>query len=189
MEGIDQTDQAEDEARFRRLYADAYGDVLRFVARRVHPSHAEDVAAEVFLVVWRRLDETPPELDAARAWLFGVARGVLLNTHRGQRRRQALVIRIARMSETHETNEPVASDRTTVHVDLTKAWARLTPTDQEALALTYWDELTSTQAAAVLAISPVAFRLRLTRARRHLARHLDLMDPSSAHPVPEWSTS
>ena len=36
------------EVRFRAIYADAYGDVLRFAQRRVHPSHAEDATAGRF---------------------------------------------------------------------------------------------------------------------------------------------
>ncbi|MEU3452411.1 hypothetical protein ABZ671_02215 [Micromonospora sp. NPDC006766] len=38
------------ELRFRALYAEAYLDVLRFAQRRVHPSQAEDVVADAFLV-------------------------------------------------------------------------------------------------------------------------------------------
>lgn len=82
------------EALFRAVYADTQPDVLRFVTRRVCPSHAEDVVAEVFLVVWRRLAELPTGRSDARAWIFGVARGVLLNTQRGERRQEALEIRL-----------------------------------------------------------------------------------------------
>lgn len=42
---------ADAEDRFRRLYAEAYPDVLRFVQRRTDPDQAEDVAAEAFVVV------------------------------------------------------------------------------------------------------------------------------------------
>lgn len=48
----------------------------RFVRRRVHPTHAEDVVGDVMLFAWRRLDGT---LSATRAWLFG---------HRGLGRQQ-----------------------------------------------------------------------------------------------------
>jgi DNA-directed RNA polymerase specialized sigma24 family protein len=47
------------ETRFRAIYADAYGDVLRFAERRVHPSHAEDATADAFVVAWQRLDDAP----------------------------------------------------------------------------------------------------------------------------------
>jgi Sigma-70 region 2 len=63
------------EERFRSLYADAYEDVLRFVQRRVHAAHAEDVVAEAFLVAWRRFEDAPRLPGDRRAWLFGIARG------------------------------------------------------------------------------------------------------------------
>jgi RNA polymerase sigma-70 factor (ECF subfamily) len=66
------------ERRFTDLFAETYPAVVRFVERRVPPSHAEDVAAEVFLVLWRRLDDIPADAEDARAWLFGVARRTLM---------------------------------------------------------------------------------------------------------------
>lgn len=58
-------------------------------------------------------------------------------------------------------------------VDLTRAWRLLSAVHQEALALAVFEGLRAPQAAAVLGISPVAFRLRLSRARRVLRLHLD----------------
>lgn len=68
---------------------------MRFAQRRVHPSHAEDITADTFLVAWRRFDDAPNEPDHLRAWLFGVARHCLLNTRRGQVRQDALAVRVA----------------------------------------------------------------------------------------------
>jgi RNA polymerase sigma-70 factor, ECF subfamily len=53
------------EDRFRATYASAYDDVLPFLERRVHPSHAEELAAEVFLTAWRRFDDLPLHPPAA----------------------------------------------------------------------------------------------------------------------------
>jgi len=57
------------------------------VLRRVNPSTADDVVAEVFVVCWRRLDEVPVD---PLPWLLGVARRVLSTQRRGERRRGAL---------------------------------------------------------------------------------------------------
>jgi RNA polymerase sigma-70 factor, ECF subfamily len=171
------------EARFRATYADAYADVLRFVTRRVPPSQAEDVVADVFVVVWRRLRDMPPARSEARAWIFGIARLVILNTTRGDRRRAALEIRLVDptvLSPLVGTDPEVVARR----VDLGRAWPRLAASDQEALALAYWEHLSSPEAAAILGISPVAFRLRLTRARRHLRRLLDVLEPAPPMPFP-----
>lgn len=80
----------ERQQRFRDVYDAAYLDLLRFVRRRVHPSHAEDVVADVMLVAWRRLDDIPDSRSAARAWLFGVARKTLQNARRREDRHAAV---------------------------------------------------------------------------------------------------
>ena len=49
------------EAAFRAVYEATYADLVRFVQRRVHPTHAEDIVADVFLVAWRRFDDLPAD--------------------------------------------------------------------------------------------------------------------------------
>ena len=169
--------QDDGEERFRLLFADTYGDVLRFAQRRGQPGDAEDVAAEVFLVAWRRLDDLPHSADDTRAWLFGVARHCLLNANRGQGRRDALAVRVSDgfLARTLD-NEPDL-DVIGRRIDLAAAWRRLSAGEQEVLALTAIDGLTSPQAAQVLKISAAAYRLRLMRARRELRRHLGEASP------------
>ncbi len=170
-----------DEDRFAALYDAAYADLLRFASRRVDPAAAEDVTAEVFLVAWRRFDDLPAQPDDARAWLFGIARGVLLNTRRGAERQRALSVRLSQGA--FDPAQP--ADELAVHrVDVARAFRRLTEGHQEALALTVLDELSSPQAAVVLGISPVAFRLRLSRARRALRLHLE-HQPQGLPPLAE----
>jgi len=157
--------------RFRSLYAATYAELLRFVTRRVPPAQAEDVVADVFLVVWRRVADLPAEVDDQRAWLFGIARHVLLNETRTRHRQDALAVRVAdHLPEDHGVDPDLIARR----LDLARAWPRLRAADQETIALTAWDGLTGSEAAAVLDISPVAYRLRLSRARAALRRHLDL---------------
>ena len=171
------------EARFRAIYADVYGDVLRFAKRRVHPSHAEDATADAFLVAWRRLDDAPKRPDDVRAWLFGIARKCLLNALRGQGRRAALAVRVAETAPFAGPADGLDADLVARRIDLAAAWRRLSETDQEALSLAVFEDLTSPQAARVLGISPVSYRLRLLRARRALRRQLDLAEPSSYVPM------
>lgn len=158
------------ERRFLGVYDDAYEDVLRFAQRRASVETAEDVVAEAFLVVWRRLDEAPRRPDALRAWLFGIARHCLLNARRGQSRQESLAIRLADIPPPHRTLDPAAG---VARFDLAVAWRRLTAEEQEVLALTAFEDLTSPQAGRVLGISSAAYRLRLMRARRSLRRHLE----------------
>jgi RNA polymerase sigma-70 factor (ECF subfamily) len=150
--------------------------VLRFAQRRVHRSHAEDVAADAFLVAWRRLDDAPGKPDDLRAWLFGIARHCLLNTLRGQGRRDALAVRIAATAPSAHVADGLDAGHAALRLDLAAAWPRLSETDQEALSLSVFEDLDSPQAARVLGITAPAYRLRLLRARRALRRQLDLAE-------------
>ncbi len=177
--------QASREARFRAVYEATYADLLRFAQRRVDPGHAEDVAADVFLVAWRRLDDMPAAADEARPWLFGVARATMLNHRRSTRRREALAVRIAGTPIEGTADGDLAVSR----LDLAAAWARLSSAEQEVISLAVWESLTSAQAGVVLGCSPTAYRLRLSRARRSLRRHLDAAPPSPESPVRASATT
>jgi RNA polymerase sigma-70 factor (ECF subfamily) len=113
------------EQRFTELFAETYASVLRFIQRRVHPSHAEDIASEVFLVAWRRLADVPEDPDDARAWLFGVARLTLLSGVRGQLRQQALAVRVAE-NGLGQGSDSIGFDPDLVarRLDLAQAWRR-----------------------------------------------------------------
>jgi RNA polymerase sigma-70 factor, ECF subfamily len=176
----------EREQRFREIYDAVYVDVLRFVRRRVHPTHAEDVVGDVMLVAWRRLDDVPADASAARAWLFGVARKTLQNTRRREDRRDAVAVRLAdaRRGPADRGDDP---DLVALRADVAAAWPRLSASEQETIALAALDGLSAPEAAVVLGISPTAFRLWLSRARRRLRRHLD---PTTAgDPVPARTAS
>lgn len=171
--------QSQREERFRALFADAYLDVIRFAQRRIHPNHAEDVVAEAFLVAWRRLDDAPSSHGDLRAWLYGITRHCLLNARRGQGRQEALAVQLADVAALSAQTSGPDPDLISWRLDLATAWKRLSVGEQEVLALTVFEDLTSPQAARVIGITSAAYRLRLMRARRELRRHLDHADSTS----------
>jgi len=111
------------------------------------------------LVAWRRLDDVPADLSAARAWLFGVPRKTLQNTRRREYRHDAVAVRLSdvRHGPADAGHHP---DLVACRVDIAAAWPLLSASDQEAIALAVLDGLTAPEAAAVLGISSTAFRLR-----------------------------
>jgi RNA polymerase sigma-70 factor, ECF subfamily len=157
-----------EEQRFEVLYRDHATQVLAYLRRRTDRETAHDVAAEVFTVVWRRLAEVP---DPPLPWLLGVARKQLANSQRASRRRRLLQRRMAQQPA-HSPGPPGAA--ATDVSDVAAALAVLSDDDRELLTLVGWDELTPTEAAAVLAISARAARTRLHRARRRLEAQLDV---------------
>jgi RNA polymerase sigma-70 factor (ECF subfamily) len=134
------------------------------VLRRTGNGHdAADVLAETFLTAWRRLDDVPGG-ESTRPWLFGVARRVLANHHRGERRRLALGDRLradlaeATLTIDHGDLEAVA-----------EAFRGLPDGDRELLSLVAWEGLDTRQLATALGCSRNAVRIRLHRARRRFA--------------------
>lgn len=154
------------EARFDRLYAEHCRAVLAYALRRaVDAQDAADVVAETFLVAWRRLDDIPPA-EAARLWLYGVARNTWANQQRSERRRERLTERLRRELPAALQAVPPPAPQTGV---VRAALGRLGAEDQEILRLSGWEELTPGEIATVLGISQVAARSRLHRARQPAA--------------------
>jgi RNA polymerase sigma-70 factor (ECF subfamily) len=69
------------ESWFDRLYGQHRRNVLAYCARRAAPADADDAAAEVFAVAWRRRDDIPGG-DRELPWLYGVARNILWHQRR-----------------------------------------------------------------------------------------------------------
>jgi RNA polymerase sigma-70 factor (ECF subfamily) len=153
--------------RFERLYEEHFEAIRRYAWRR-EPSLADDVAAETFLVAWRRLEEVP---ESARPWLIGVARHVRLNLRRGRQRQEAVAQRIV------DTSAPRVSADVSREAELVDAaLARLALRDREVLLLSAWDDLDRAAIAQVLGCSKANASLRLHRARRRFAAAVDELE-------------
>jgi RNA polymerase sigma factor (sigma-70 family) len=155
--------EREGRRRFDALFASYSSDIAAYCGwRAASASDAQDAAAEVFLTVWRRLDELP-EGDAARVWLYATARRVIANQRRSTRRQAALYERLA-VDGSAVVQEPPSADpeETLVH----EALGRLRQRDREILLLAEWEGLSPAQIAAVMACGAITARGRLHRARR-----------------------
>ena len=162
---------------FERLFAEHYWAVRSYVLRRAPAASVEDIVAETFLVAWRRPDTVRGD---PLPWLFGVARRVLANQHRADRRRGALSARLQTLGGRPTLDwEPPAEMST----DLAAAMAALSAREREALLLVAWEGLDPSRAARAAGCSPAAFRVRLHRARQRVADRL-AQSPDTPPPSP-----
>lgn len=141
---------------------DAHEGQLRAYATRRLESRAdvEDVVSETFAIAWRRLDDLP---DEPLPWLYGTARRVIANHHRGTRRRTALAQAAADAVRTRGDGDETG---------ILEALAALSEPDREALLLVAWEGLSHRRAAQALGCSTPAFAARHRRARMRLAKRL-----------------
>ena len=161
--------------RFEALFESCNAEVRAYVLRRAPHAAVEDVVSETFLVAWRSLDSVPRE---PLPWLYGVARRTLANHRRGRLRTAALSARLTRTLVPPSEQEAPVSDE--VEPQLRDALLALTVREREALLLVAWEGLSPAQAASALGCSSAAFRVRLHRARGHLAQLLERASSETA---------
>jgi RNA polymerase sigma-70 factor (ECF subfamily) len=151
--------------RFEAVYRELYEPICGYVLRRVRePEDAAETIAETFATLWRRFDRCP-QREELRPWLFGVARRVIANQRRGERRRTALGDRLVETLDrgAFETVGP-PNDTST----LARAFTSLSASDRELLSLVAWEGLTREELAVALGTSRAVVRLRLHRASKRL---------------------
>ena len=165
--------------RFDRLYDRYNQEVLAYCLRRVATVDGYAAANEVFEIAWRRIDDVP-DGDAARAWLFTVARRVVYRYWRGASRFRRLIGRVSVVDSPPPIPEEVVVRR--VELDgVLEALARLNPRDRELLQLAAWEELPHAEIAESLGCSVAAVDQRLHRAKGKLAAEYDRV---MEHPRP-----
>jgi len=161
-------------SRFERCFREHYVRLLAFTLRRVSGREvAEDVVGDTFAVAWRRRDRIP---ESPLPWLYAIAANVIAEQYRSARRGRDLGLRLV-----HEVgagppeNDP--AEEVARRDAFAAAFATLAEQEREVLRLVAWDGLNVPEAALVLGCSQGAFRVRLHRARRKLAKRLDSTAP------------
>lgn len=155
-----------DEARFTEIFGRHRSAVLLYCRRRVGADQADDLMEEVFLTVWRRIDQAPATPDAL-PWLYRICLLVASNHWRGVARRWRLESKL-QMLATGSTNLP--GDQLVVREEVktvVQLLGEMRPPDADILRLA-GEELDTNEIAIALDISPAAASQRLCRARKRL---------------------
>jgi RNA polymerase sigma-70 factor (ECF subfamily) len=173
-------DCGEAETRFRRAYLDHYRAILAYALRRgAEHGDAEDVAAETFTVLWRRIDDAP-EPSALLPWLYGVAARTLANQRRTAARRERLSVRLVALAPHHADDESRTLDRLEVRA-VVDALRQLAAGEHEVLLLAAWEGLSHAEIASALGCSENAAAIRLHRARKRLTELCRKKAPETRH--------
>jgi RNA polymerase sigma-70 factor, ECF subfamily len=159
------------EERFRRLFDAYHQHIYVYCRRRTDVETARECASETFLIAWRRIDDVPPD-DQALRWLYGVARRVLANRFRSQRRSRRLISRLGGLRSDPVPSPEVVVVRRAEDQEVLDALSWLRPRDQELLRLAVWEELPHAEIGEILGCSAHAVDQRIRRAESRLASGL-----------------
>lgn len=168
MKGGSDSVAKEQVTRMYEMHAPA---VAAYVLRRSSATDAADAVAETFLVAWRRRDAVPEEPETL-PWLYGVARHVLANQRRGDRRRSLLADKLAGQFVEFDLSSGGLESREELS-RVAVAMKALPEDDVEVLRLASWEGLSPSEIASVLELTPGTARQRLRRARLRLRAELE----------------
>ena len=163
--------KAGDPAAFEAIYEAYRPRLFSFLARL---SRRRDVAEDLLEETWLRLVARARELtDDTRLgpWLFTVARNLFASwcRHRAVDEGRILDFALSWPGLLPRESPFESAARGETERRLEAALARLAPKDREVLLLVAGEELSPSEAAAVLGLTPEALRKRLQRARERLA--------------------
>jgi len=174
-----------DPDQFAVIYDRYVGEVFRYVAGRLGRDVAEDLAAETFLIAFRKRDRFDPALGRVRPWLYGIAT-TLVGQHRREesRRYRALARAGRRVLDSVESHDDRVADAVTAGQlgrQLAAALTGLGHGDRDVLLLVAISDLSHQEVALALDIPYGTVGSRLNRARRALREALGVVDPRLDH--------
>jgi RNA polymerase sigma factor (sigma-70 family) len=156
-----------DDAGFEAAFREHFVPVHRFIARRVGPDLADDLAADTFATAFRRRASYRPDRASLRSWLYGIAVNLLRNHWRAEQR---LLERDAELARASSAASAAAEGE--LGPRLAAALARLSRPQREVLLLHAWADLDHDEIATTLRIPEGTVRSRLSRARASLREQL-----------------
>lgn len=155
--------------RLAEVYSRHSQAVYAYCIRRLGPVDGADAAADVFSVAVRRVDDMPTG-NQELPWLYGVARRVVADRHRGERRRRRLQDRLGGVRSAVNSEPEHEVVRKAEYETVRAALRSLSKRDREILLLRAWEELSYEEIATVIGTSPDTAAQRGHRAKQRLGR-------------------
>jgi RNA polymerase sigma factor (sigma-70 family) len=154
----------------QRLFERHSGAIYAYCRNRLgRREEAEDAVQSTFLNAFGALRRgVVPEFEAA--WLYKIAENVCRGRHRSAGRR----LEVVQDPTVIEEAVPAAESRRDELVGLDEALGRMAPRQRRALLLREWQGLSYREIAQELRLTPGAVETLLFRARRSLARNLQV---------------
>lgn len=157
---------------FQEVFKAEFAPLCRYLARRVGPDQAEDLAAATFETAyakWGRHDAVRP----LRPWLYGIAANLMLHHWRTERRMLRAYARSGIDPVMSADDDAAArADASVRQRELAAALAELRPRDREILLLHAWAELSDAEIAAALSLPLGTVKSRLHHTRERLMNRL-----------------
>ncbi len=159
-----------DEEAFARLYENYVDALFRFVSFRVKTDEqAQDIVAELFLKLWQHLRATENQVDNLRAFLYRMARNLVVDYYR--ERQETLPLDEAINVGDESGGSRYLSPQQQVSLsEIEQAIKKLKPEWQEVVLLAYVEGFKPKEISKIIDKSPAATRVIIHRALQELKK-------------------
>ncbi|MBM0124520.1 sigma-70 family RNA polymerase sigma factor [Pimelobacter simplex] len=160
---------------FAEVYAEHVTPVWRYVRLRVPAdADAEDVTSQVFERAMRSWDRYDGTRGGVGAWLMGIARHTVADWWRRHGRELPTDPAAAAFAGGVADDDPEGEVLRRLGADdVRRRLGHLTAREREAVALRFGSELSSTEIAVILGVTPSAARMLVHRAVGRLREVMD----------------
>jgi RNA polymerase sigma-70 factor (ECF subfamily) len=156
---------------FGLLYDKYQPQIYRFIYLKVsHREEAEDLTHQVFLKSWERIDEYKPQGFPFSAWLYRIARNLIVDHYRLKKNNlgidEAVELKI---------DDPIAltTEKKLDIEKVKKAVNQLSPKYQDVIILRFIEELSPKETASILNKTEISVRMLQYRAIKNLKKILN----------------
>ena len=154
---------------FEQIYATYSRKVMGYIMARVQRrADAEDLCADVFEKIFRKIDDYDTEKAALNTWIYAITRNTLIDYFR-------------RTRPTEELDENIPADtaidasllKKEMLSDLARSLRTLPQEQQDIVVLLYYDRIPMTEIAQMMHLSYGMVKLRHQKALAALKKCLD----------------
>ncbi len=157
------------------LYEKRYGKIAQYIFIRVGNQHdAEDLASEAFIKALKALDSYEERGWTMEAWVFKIARNLLIDHYRKTGNRQTVELDEMQFVGSQSPEEKVEKGMQIEQLE--DALAYLSPVHREIIALRFFSGLSAIECAEIIGKTPGNVRAMQCAAMKTLRKIMGVDD-------------
>ena len=153
---------------YRRFSPLIYSVALRSLGE---VTEAEDVTQKVFIAAWTGRHNYRPDRASLPAWLMGIARNKIVDSHSARARQRRIQTEVAANSEPARPEPMDVAERLIIADEI----ARLDDVPQQVLRLAFYEDLTHAQIAERMQLPPGTVKSHIRRSLLKIRSRLEVL--------------
>ena len=162
--------QEGDHKAFQTFY-DFTVDQLTIFLRSQTNLEAEDLLSQIYINIWEKSDNFDPEKGSVKAWMFTIARNIMISEHR-KRREEISIYELEEILEDKTQNVEKEADDLLNNQKLYKAMSRLKKEFKDVIIFRFLEGYSIEETSQIMAISNANVRITQHRAIKELRKIL-----------------